>query len=206
MEQLIIILIFAAIAVANQLLKKSREGDNATSDDFEKIVRPPRPNRPLTPRPQETDEERMRRFMEALGVPPTSPPPRQVARPAQVSQPVETLRPPVRPARVTKSALPPLPSRKPVQPAPPPIVLPVLVEAGQTRPEPETSFPEAAPLVTAAAVGETPVDSPATRNTEVIASNLPENIRAMLRNRDSIRSAILLREIIDLPRGLRSYD
>jgi len=81
----------------------------------------------------------------------------------------------------------------------------VLVEASQTRPEPETSFPEAAPLMTVPEVGEVPAGVPTKQKTEVVASNLSENIRAMLRNRDSIRGAILLREIIDLPRGLRSY-
>jgi len=205
-EQLIVILIFVAIAVANQLLKKSREGDDTDLGDAdEKIIRPPRVNRPAM-RPQETDEERMRRFMEALGVPPTSAPPRQIKSPAQSVQPVQPYRPPTRPVRAEKSSLSPvIQSRKPVSSIPPVLERPVVEQAGETRPEPETAFPEAALPVTVAAVGETPADVPVTLKAEAVPSNLPLNIRSMLRNRDSIRAAMILREVIDSPRGLQSY-
>ena len=202
MEQLIIIVIFVAIAAANHLLKKSREGDGP--DDAGKIVRPPRVNRPAA-RPQETDEERMRRFMEALGVPATSvQPPRKIARPGRGPQPGQLPRTPARPAQAAKTVPPLIPST-PVHADPPSVILSAMVETSQTRPEPETSFPEAALPVAAAAVGESPAGAPSTLKPEPVISNLPENIRAMLRNRDSIRSAILLREILDAPRGLQSY-
>jgi hypothetical protein len=59
--------------------------------------------------------------------------------------------------------------------------------------------------VTAAPASEAPAGIPALPKVEVVASNLSTDIRAMLRNRDSLRNAILLREILDLPRGLQSY-
>jgi hypothetical protein len=204
-EQLIIIVIFVAIAAANHLLKKSREGDGPGPEDAGKIVRPPRVNRPAA-RPQETDEERMRRFMEALGVPVTSvPPPRKIARPGRVPQTGQPPRTPARPAQVAKTAPPPPIPASPVQGEPPHVILSAMAETSQTRPEPETSFPEASLPVAVAAVDESPADASSTLKTEPVISNLPENIRAMLRNRDSIRSAILLREILDAPRGLQSY-
>jgi len=198
-EQLLVILIFAAIAVANQFLKKSREGGGSVPDDKVKTVRPP-VYRPVAQQRQESDEERMRKFMEALGVPATSPPPRKIERPVRVPQPV----PSSRPAQVVKSApAPPALPRNPVQAVPPPIVQPVM--AGQSRLDPETAFPEAAPVATMARMEEVPTGVAAPPKIEVIPSNLPQNIRAMLRNRDSIRNAILLREILDLPRGLQPY-
>ena len=194
MEQLVVILILAAIAVANKLLKKSAESGGSIQKEGEDIPKPPLAYRPAVQRQPESDEERMRKFMEALGVPPSSPPPRRITRP-------------VRPAQTPRSSqaapLPPVRPRNPVQ-APPPLSQPAPIQTAVPPAEPETSFPEPA-LVTAPPVEQAPAGIPAALKTGTPALYSPSNIRALLRNRDSLRNAILLREIIDSPKGLQAY-
>jgi len=208
-EQLVILLIFGAIAAANHFLKKSREGNvPGQRNPGTPVVRPPS-YRPVVRQSEESDEERMRRFMEALGVPVTSAPPRKIERPVQPPQPVQIQQPAIRRPASEPTAGTTRPSvrpRKPVPAVPPPVVQPVLIHATHPPLDPATPFPEAAvssPSVPATEPSSPPL--PGEPKIEVVSSNLPMNIRAMLRNRDSIRNAILLREIIDSPRGLQSY-
>ena len=205
MEQLIIILIFAAIAVTNQLLKKSRQGNiPPPDDDWQPPVRPPS-SRPVA-RQEETEEERMRRFMEALGVPANSPPPRKIVRPSQGPPPIQPHRP-VQPSVVITRKTIRTPQVPPIAVAPP---MPARQEPVTVVPlssEPVSAFPESVPIAVETPVGESPAVLPqrAPAAGDASALNLPATVRAMLANRDSIRSAILLREILDPPRGLQSY-
>lgn len=206
MEQLIFILIFAAIAVANQLLKKSRQAeDTPPPDESRKIRRPPPAYRPPA-RSQESEEERMRKFMEALGVPQTSIPPRKIVRTVRTSQSPQVPPLPVRPQRAagTTPALPVQPG-KPVVRDPAADVQPVVIETVRPPEEPATAFPEAAVPVTAAPMEEVPVAIPASIGKEIANRNPARDFRALLLNRDSIRRAILLREILGPPPGLQPY-
>ncbi len=100
MEQLIFVLILGALALGKHFLERGGSFGGDSPDD---IPNPPQRRRPIEPRPPaampgsgETEEERMRRFMEALGLPPTAPPPQP--KPA-VQRPIEP-----RPAAPTPAA------------------------------------------------------------------------------------------------------
>ena len=168
MEQLIVILIFGVIATVNYLLKK--RGDSDDSIDPIKTAPPNRSARPSA----EDEEERMRRFMEALGVPASPPPPRKIERPVRTIQ-----------KRVSSSVV---------------------------RPQKTTVSTPSPALPTAIFSPELPITAPesileATRSVGEKAK-IPDpdlNIRAILRNRDRIRQAILLKEILGTPRGLEPY-
>jgi len=207
-NQLVILIIFGVIALANYYIKKSRE-DAETFDSTPPppIRRPPAPQKPIVQ--TEPEEERMRRFMEALGVPPTGQPPGTLQRRAptqQNVQPVATVRSvrtvtriPAQPVRLRQTlvqAIPPLPV---VQQGP---VVPV---DQPTLAQPETAFPEAP------AIPSEPVLLPAFATATATEPSAPAravdlfSIRAMLQNPSTIRAAMVLREVMGPPRGLQPY-
>ncbi len=198
MNDLLIFLVLAGIALIFRWL--SGQG----AQDSEKQGSPSPNERPERP-PAESEEERVRRFLEALGVPPGSAPPPPVhPRPTTARRVVTPSQPKV-PTKVKRSwvqPLPPLvttpkevtypPARPPAPAPPPPIVLapppPVVIAA----PAPATISPRRATSATPQAA---PV-SAATRG----------SLGAILRARGSVRQAIMLREILGPPRGLQALD
>lgn len=156
----------------------------------------PEPNEQKPPRqpPAPSEEERVRKFLEALGVPSDAPPP-----------------PPVRPRTVTPRPLAtppaaaPRPPRAPTvrrgwaQPLPPVITTPpepVVFEAG---PPPEVVLPPPLPVPL--------LSTPLAPRTVAAARALPEaSVQTMLRGRGSARRAIVLREVLGPPRGMQSLD
>lgn len=153
----------------------------------------------------DSEEERMRRFLEALGLPTTEPPPPSRA-------PV-----PPRPARPVVAAPPPIPApslRQPRPVAPPPpmpaarsldelerstfpvekIALPDLVTS------PVREFETVSSRVTAARE-----DRPLIRDTPAKPALTPvaELLRAALASPQQLRTAFVLREILGPPPGLR---
>lgn len=170
MEQLVVILIFGVIAAVNQILKKNRERNDASSfGDSEIKVDSPR-IRPV-PRPVESEEERMRRFMEALGRPATQPVPRKITPPIRKSVRAVVQKPQ---KEAAKSEPLPKEPEKSVEPNP----------------------------VTLSAIG-------VNLNPVILKNESPsaaKNIFALIRKRESLQQAVLMREILDLPRGIRGYE
>jgi hypothetical protein len=200
MEQLVIVLVFIAIAVGKFLLQKR--------DDPGGDITPMPPARRPSPRPvsrpqvqQESEEERMRRFMEALGMPATgAAPPRKVVRTTvQVkTRPVISIR---------RKETPPAPVQEPppAQAQPPPMTPPAPMEAFPSPVLPaESSFPVTEPEPAEPSQPALPVAPPPVMaaRTEPVR---PFDIRSLLRSPDSMRAAMVLREIIGPPRGLESY-
>jgi hypothetical protein len=203
-EQLIFILIAGGVALANYLVKKSKE----SADENAPVIKPP----PMTVRRtvvrpvQDDEEERVRKFMEALGMPTGGVIPKKVTSSAR----------PVRPVQPSQSVRP-MRKAQPVQALPPPIT-PQLTEPDQQTTSapvfqalsPETlsspSVPENDPsrVVQPASNPMPPLEftMPAVAGNE--APSIPD-IRALLQTPGSLRAAILLREIIGPPRGLHSY-
>jgi hypothetical protein len=161
-----------------------------------------RPSAPAsrTTTPQESEQERMRRFMEAVGLPPDSTPP-PVVRPRATTNPPPLLpvKPPVRYPEVMPGRLrrvPPVTTAPPAQPVSrriPPVPAPMRA----------ASFPEPASM--APPVPQTSAPARASQPGALVPATQPATpARALLeRLRDpaSIREAIVLREVLGPPRA-----
>jgi len=188
----IILLIIVAAAVLRWLWQKA-----AAEKDPE---RPTAPDEPIPPSGESrTEEERIRRFLEALGQPTTSSPPPKVTPKRET--PKRTILPEPKLHR-----LPPLTTVPP--PLPPPIwAQPVLIEEAAPRPVEKRIFRPAISQEARFEVQDLGVES-----LEDLSS---EGRRAATRQRELIpdlasprglRSAIVLREIFGPPRGLQGFE
>lgn len=198
--QFIFYIIFAIIGVVNWLMKQSKENV------------PTRKRDASTPMRRETEEERMKRFLEALGVPADQrPPPKVQPRPAP-SQPPQL--PKIEPRGSVVSTWPPklATQKKRKAPAPPPIPerparpepLPELTTASERVRNPDLITPEVRDFETAASrVSAIPGEKLA-RLDEPEAAREEHALATLLRSRNQLRNAILLREILGPPRGLAS--
>ena len=207
----LLFLLLLVLAGLFQLLARTRK----TSEDEEKPTPTPAPRtlKPIPRAPVESDEERVRRFLEALGQPAASRPP-----------------PPVMP----RTDVPPRPLA-PVQP--PPVVVPSVLRlpreqlrkpdvAGRKTPLPETMgraqkiFP---PTITGTPTFEVherplPIEQPPIAKAPLEAYAAPKafavsktedlktDIATLLASKSGLRDAIILREIFGPPRSLQALD
>ena len=210
------LLFFLLIAVAAlfQLLSKAvskahKSDSSETSNEPE--TETPRPQRA----PRESDADRIRKFLEALGQPPSSSPPRPV---------------------LPRSSIPP----RPLAPVQPPPVIPGMWRLPrEQREKPDVIEREIAPLDQPGRLQEMvppPVPAPAAPVFEVHEASSVElqqpaiitppvedfatpkptrvaeradfkmDIAMLLASKSSLREAILLREILGTPRGLQPVD
>jgi len=210
----IIFLLLIAVAGLFQLLSKTI--NKAGKNDSNETSSPPGPQtpRPIQRAPRESDADRIRKFLEALGQPPSSTPP-----------------PPVLP----RADLPPRPVA-PVQP--PPVLTPVWRLPRERRdkrditreeshpPEQpsrlQQSIPPSVPSAVIAAfevhetlpvelqqppASEAPVEVYAVPSQTVGKGvNFRMDIATLLASKSSLREVILLREILGTPRGLQELD
>jgi len=203
------LIIFAAIGAINWLLQKREE----------KAAKQPRPtparHESMAPGRDEgiQEQERLRKFLEALGVPADQPPPPPVRRPVPrprdpVSTPRGSTRPPRTTSRAPQNRPPALPPQLPRRQmsldeadAPSLAVEALSLPPLQTAPFPVfdtvTSQISAIPHEQAAARA----DSDAYREQSANAV-VPDIVGGLLRSRDDLRRAILLREVLGPPRGL----
>jgi hypothetical protein len=213
LDNLLFFLLIAAAALFQVLSKAVSKAGKKQSDETSTPPPPPKPpqaRRATT----ESDADRIRKFLEALGQPPTSSPP-----------------PPV----VPRTDIPP----RPVAPVQPPTVTPRawgLSREQQTKrdiSQREISPPEQprhvkfvrpavpAPVAPAFEVHEgaltVDLEQPAIVKTRVGAEtaaarpiakepDFKSDIATLLRSRSGLRAAIILREIFGPPRGLQSLD
>ena len=205
----LLFLLFVTGAFLFQLLTRAASKTRKNTDESQRrsTSRPQTP--PPIPRgPAETDEERIRKFLEALGQPTTSKPPPPVTPRPTYQKPV--VLPHVPPFA---SPLPPLTTRPPDLPRE--IKLPgqitstrgkrtfrprvaeaseFEVHEGQmpTEPPPIIKTPEEA-----YAIATQPISKPDQTET---------NIAALLRSTSGLRNAIILREVFGPPRSLQPLD
>ncbi len=140
--------------------------------------------------PEGTDEERIRRFLEALGVPSDTAPPPKV-------QP----RPPVR-GRVVAPKPPPVPRAKRswVQPLPPLVSTPANIP--RASPEGPAVVPTAPPVLDVLVEGPAVTQPQASPMRKAVFLAKPNRqLVALLRSPAGVRQAILLREILGPPRA-----
>jgi hypothetical protein len=179
-----IILIVIAASILRWLWQKAQaEKENAD--------RPVVPDQPI-PRGGESqsEEDRIRRFLEALGQPPGTAPPPKVA-PKRHVQP--TMFPTLPPLTTAPPPLPPSPS--PVSQAPPP--LPMAERIFQPAIVQETGFE-----VRDVAMQTSSERSAYSRPMEAE----PSSLRSKLASPHGLRDAIILREVFGPPRSLQPPD
>lgn len=184
----------AALALIFKWLTSKAEKSQAESEKDDAGASPPHetpaPRRP----PPQSEEERVRRFLEALGVPQGTPPPPPV-RPRQAAPPVP------RPAQKPKV------KRSFVQPLPPLVATPE-----DFSPPPQPSAAPPLPTVVHVAPLRSEFEEPSLPSPPVLpairrAASIPPvpvmSLGAFLRSPGSVRRAIVLREVLGPPRGLQ---
>jgi len=179
-------LIFFAVAILFQLLSRaaSKSGRRSGGDPNRRSTQFPQTPRQTSRQQEETDEDRVRRFLEALGQPTTSTPPRPVAPRPTYQKPIVLERTePVPPSRrAVFSPLPPLTTRPPDLPT----------EITPPPPGPITEA-EVKPLFQAS-------------TQPVSKSEGKLDLATLLRTPSGLRNAIVLREVFGPPRSLQPLD
>jgi hypothetical protein len=203
----LLFLLLVAVALVFQLLAKA--AGKARKDTTRRgSTSAPRPSPPIPRATADSDEQRIRKFLEALGQPTTSKPPPPVSpRPTYQKPVVLPHTPPF------GSPLPPLTTRPPDLPREirlPGQITPTRekrsftpkvadapkfeVHEGQIAPEPAAIIKTAAE---AYAIATQPISKP---------EQLETNIATLLRSTSGLRDAIILREIFGPPRSLQPLD
>jgi hypothetical protein len=215
-DQNIIFIIIAAIVGISRLIARISEQSRKQQQK-----RPPQPPRAPGPRPEytqpiqrtqpKTDAERIREFLEALGQPAgTAPPPKVEPRRQIPPRPLAPVQPPasMRPFRkpefrtwkeqvkeivVLQEPTKPMPARRVVVPSVPPAVPAEANEPGAwiAQEEAQVNVPQKKDVTSR-------VSAPPT-----LAPSAETLWKQILRSPDSLRTAIILREIFGPPRGLQ---
>ena len=198
----LLFLLFVALAIFFQILTRAAtKGRRRPGDTTPRSTPPSQRVRPIASELEETDADRIRKFLEALGQPTTAKPPPPVAprtdippRPVAPIQPPADMRPFSFPERRFFS---PEERRKSVV---------ILHEATQAPAAPfkeqERTVPEPPPSVLKAAEEAYAIETqPVSRSTK---SKI--DIATMLRSTSGLRDAIILREIFGPPRSLQPLD
>jgi hypothetical protein len=214
LDNLLFFLLIAVAALFQLLSKTISKAKKSDSNETSSSPEPQTP-RPIQRAPRESDSDRIRKFLEALGQPPSSTPPTPV---------------------LPRTNIPPRPLA-PVQP--PPALSRVWRLPRQRAEKPDVSQTESAPLgqsgglqqilppvvpASAAATFEVhealpvelqqpPISKPTVESYAApkafgVAKRADSkiNIAALLASTSSLREAILIREILGPPRGLQALD
>jgi hypothetical protein len=180
----LLFLLFVALAIFFQILTKvATKGRRRPGDTTGRSTSPSQRARPIESESDQTDADRIRKFLEALGQPTTSKPPAPVAPRPTYQRP--TVLPRVPP--ITASGLPPLKTR------PPDLLREVILE--------NMPLPERVAVRKTAAETYEPATQVASKSAE--AKN---DLTTMLRSSSGLRDAIILREIFGPPRSLQPLD
>jgi hypothetical protein len=213
LDNLLFFLLIAVAALFQLLSKAISKAGKSDSNETSSSPRPQTP-RPIQRAPRESDADRIRKFLEALGQPPSSAPP-----------------PPVFP----RTDIPP----RRLAPVQPPPVIPGMWRLPRERPEkPDVTHGESAPLERPSRLEQmvpppvpppttpvfeihealpadlqqppvitTPVEGYAASKAFAAAkgADLKMGVATLLASKSTLREAILLREILGTPRGLQPW-
>jgi hypothetical protein len=182
-----ILLIIAAITLIRWLISKGK-GDAQNTES--QAAPPPPPSRPITRGGEtQTEEERIRKFLDALGQPAGSAPPKVAPRRRAVQPKIFS---PLPPLTTAPPPLPEAPRSRTVTP-PPPLPLPLPIELATKR---SATAPDFEVREVAQQTSSEPL--PETRYTAAA--------RIKLGTPQDLRTAIVLREIFGPPRSLQPAD
>ena len=212
LDNLLFFLLIAVAALFQLLSKTISKAGKSDSNETSSLPKPQTP-RPIQRAPRESDADRIRNFLEALGQPPTSTPPPPVAPrtdvPPRRLAPVQP--PPVIPGRWR---LPREQREKPdvSQRESAPFERPSRLQQIVPPPEPPPAAPafevhEAVPVeLQQPPVIKTPVEAYTATQAVTKRADFTMNIATLLLSTSGLRDAILLREILGPPRGLQAFD
>ncbi len=190
---LFLLLVVAAVLfqfLAKVAGKKSKDQTKRTSTPI------PRTPAPLQRAPAESDEDRIRKLMEALGQPPTSrPPPPVVPRTDIFPRPLAPVKPPI-PQPPPPWRLPREERRKPEAIAKEKSTPPAITRVEKIIPPKITGSP-------AFEIQQAPEAYAATTRTIAKTQEPRADITTLLASTSGLRDAVILREILGPPRGLR---
>jgi hypothetical protein len=212
LDNLLFFLLIAVAALFQLLSKTISKAGKSDSNETSSLPKPQTP-RPIQRAPRESDADRIRKFLEALGQPPTSTPPPPVAPRTDVPpRPLAPVQPP--PVIPNRWRLPREQREKPdvSQRESAPFEQPSRLQQIVPPPEPPPAAPafevhEAVPVeLQQPPVIKTPVE--AYKATQAVAkrADFTMNIATLLLSKSGLRDAILLREILGPPRGLQGFD
>ena len=209
------LLFFLLIAVAAlfQLLSKAIKAGKGDSNETSTSPRPQAP-RPTQRAPRESDADRIRKFLEALGQPPSSTPPPPVLPRTDIPPPrlAPVQPPPVLPGtwrlpreQRQKPDITQRESRPPEQPGPSQQIFAPPVPAATPAFEVHETSPvelQQPPIV------KPPVEAYAAPKAFGVAkaADFKTDITTLLVSKSGLREAIILREIFGPPRGLQAFD
>jgi hypothetical protein len=210
----LIFLLLIAVAAFFQLLSKAvNKAGKSDSSETSSSPKPQTP-RPIQSAPRESDADRIHKFLEALGQPPSStPPPPVVPRLDIPPRPLAPVHPPPVIPRTwglpreqqKKPDLTPTKSPAPEQPRRVEKIVPPAVPAAVTAFEVHEAVPadlQQPPMIT------TLVEGYATPKRFDVAktAHFKTDLATLLASKSGLRDAILLREIFGPPRGLQDVD
>ena len=192
----LLFLLLVAVAVLFQFLAKAAA---KTGKDQTKPTETPQTRRP----PTESDEDRIRKLLEALGQPPTSRPPPPVAPRTDIPpRPVAPVQPPMSPLSQVRREK----SRRRE-------IIPKEIPAPRTVRETEKIVPPAFEVqegqlpIAPAPIFKAPAETYAgVTPTITKREGLRADVATLLASTSDLRGAIILREILGPPRGLRVID
>ena len=194
LENLLFLLLLVAAGLLQLLGRTLRKPD--TGDQNPQPKSSPELPKPIPRAGRESDQERVRKLLEALGQPPASGPPPPVARRPTYRKPLVLPR-----ARPLGSPLPPLVTRPPDVPAKPDIPADTIGPPAH-RFEIHEPEPSAEPIPV---VAVSPVLEPATQP-QIAAAQPNLGVRRFFVSPFTLRDAILVREILGPPSALRELE
>jgi hypothetical protein len=205
----LLFLLFVALAIFFQILTRAAtKSRRRPGDTTRRSTSPSQRARPIASESEDSDADRIRKFLEALGQPTTSKPPAPVAPRPTYQRPV--VLPHVGPM---KSPLPPLTTRPPDLPRE--IRLPGQIaptrEARTFQPRvaeaPAFEVQQGQPLLEPSPVIKTAAEAYAIATQPTFKSAEAKiDVASMLRSTSGLRDAIILREIFGPPRSLQPLD
>jgi hypothetical protein len=207
-DQNIIFVVVAAIIGISRLVSRitenAREQQQRRNRKAQDQSQQRQPSAPIFTRPK-SDEERVREFLEALGQPAGTTPPSKIQPRTDIPpRPVAPIPPPPLSRSFPPVLLKPVAEkvrrifRPAVSPAP---TLPTSAEAA----DPGSWLREEEKIESAAAKFEA-ATQPTTEYGTSSRQTLAQNWRDLLRSRDSIRAALILREVLGPPRAVREVE
>jgi hypothetical protein len=212
LDNLLFLLLIAAAALFQLLSKTISKAKKSDSNETSSSPTPQTP-RPIQRAPRESDADRIRKFLEALGQPPSSTPPSPVLPRTNIPpRPLAPVQPPPALPRVWR--LPRERAEKPdvsqTERAPleqsaglPQILPPVVPALAAATFEVHEAFPVGPQQ---SSIINTAVESDATASQVVKRAGSKRDIATLLGSKSNLREAILIREILGPPRGLQTLD